>query len=269
MSAQATIDDATLLYEFCSTIEKSFFSAIPFPSDKGGFRTLDHQQSLKDLVASAGTGCKLCKVFLHGYLCEQLRFNLKGRFLDICAVKDYLLVKESFVVPTIGKEGKSGLPFRFLVERRHELFLIPDAEQNRRAVSGPVIVETSPGDFAHSASVVIKLPYLTTDLTALRVSIDDPKLHRELLDQDHSNGEGWSDEHGGVEVLTLRLCDCEVKSGAGEAILSYGLVLMRNANDNTFRRVGLLDSGYQGTSGEPTAIDNWFVDAELQEVTII
>lgn len=124
----------------------------------------------------------------------------------------------------------------------------------------------TPGQFAHHAKVIIRLPYITTDLTALRVSIDDPEFLSQILDQSLVMTNEWSEEHEGLQVTTIHLCSCEtphIKSS-----LSYGLVLMRTGDGGTFRRVGLLDSAFYGEN-QKTAIDEWFADAEMQDLTLV
>jgi len=59
------------------------------------------------------------------------------------------------------------------------------------------------------AKVVIKLPYHTTALTTLRVTIDDPKFLRQILNQSIKTIEDWSEEHEGLQVTTMHLCRYE------------------------------------------------------------
>ena len=82
--------------------------------------------------------------------------------------------------------------------------------------------ETVPGRFADNAKVVIRLPEITTDRTALRVSIDDPGFVCQILDQSLVETNEWCEEHKGLQVTTIHLCDYGTPHM--ERSLSYGLV---------------------------------------------
>jgi hypothetical protein len=124
------------------------------------------------------------------------------------------------------------------------------------------------------AKVVIKLPYHTTYLTTLRVTIDDTKFLREILDDSVKTTEDWSEEYEGLQVTTIHLCRYEdhPPKFAKYSYLtssSFGLVLMRVGNGNTFRRIGLLDTSFSTEWKSWTPIDDWFADAEIKELTLI
>jgi hypothetical protein len=46
-------------------------------------------------------------------------------------------------------------------------------------------------------------------------------------------------------------------------------VLMPVGNGNTFRRIGLIDTGLATDWKSWTPIDDWFADAEMKELTLI
>ena len=126
--------------------------------------------------------------------------------------------------------------------------------------------ETAPGKFSHNAEVVIRLPYITTDQTALRVSIDDPEFRSQILDQSLVMSNEWYEAQEGLQVTTIHLCSCEISHLISS--LSYGLVLMRTGNGCSFRRVGLFDSAFYGEN-KKTAIDDWFADAVMQDLSLV
>ena len=126
--------------------------------------------------------------------------------------------------------------------------------------------DTTQGQFSHNAEVVIRLPYITTDRTAIHVSIDDPEFLSQILDHSLVLTNEWSEEQEGLQVTTIYLYSCEIPHM--KISLSYGLVLMRTGNDGTFRRVGLLNSVFHGEN-QRTAIDEWFADAEMQDLTLV
>ena len=127
--------------------------------------------------------------------------------------------------------------------------------------------EIVPGQFAHNAKVVIRLPDITTDRTALRVSIDDPEFLCQILDQSLVMTNEWGDEHEGLQVTTIHLCNYE-NPHMKRSFISYGLVLMRTGDGSSFRRVGLLDSAFYAVN-EKTAIEEWFADAEMQDLKLV
>ena len=126
--------------------------------------------------------------------------------------------------------------------------------------------EIVPGRFAHNAKVVIRLPNITTDRTALRVSIDDPEFLSQILDQSLVMTNEWCEEHEGLQVTTIHLCSGEIPHR--KCSLSYGLVLMRTGDGSSFRRVGLLDSAFCALN-EKTAVEEWFADAEMQDLKLV
>jgi hypothetical protein len=135
-------------------------------------------------------------------------------------------------------------------------------------------VETDGDISSQSDDLVIRLPYLTTDLTMLRVYIDDPKFRRQILDQSFKTSEEWSEEYKGLQVTTINLCRYEHHPPEGEHVSyftssSCGLVLMPVGDGKTFRRVGLLVSEISTEWKSWTAIDDWFADAEMRELTLI
>ena len=125
--------------------------------------------------------------------------------------------------------------------------------------------ETTPGQFSPDAKVVIRLPYITTDLTALRVSIDDPGFLSQILDHSLIETHEWFEEHEGLQGTTIHLCSCETPHM--KCSLSYGLVLMRTGNGISYRRVGLLDSAFCGEN-QKTAIEESFADAEMEDLKL-
>ena len=126
--------------------------------------------------------------------------------------------------------------------------------------------EKTPGQYAHNAKVVIKLPYISTDLLALRVSIDDPEFLSQILDQSLVMINEWCEEHEGLQVTTIHLCSYGTPHM--KRSLSYGLVLMRTGDGSSFRRVGLLDSAFYALN-KKTAIEEWFADAEMQNLKLV
>jgi hypothetical protein len=130
------------------------------------------------------------------------------------------------------------------------------------------------GEFEHRAEVVIRLPYSTTDMTALRVSIDDPKFLRQILDESLKMTEEWSEEYEGLQVTTMHLC-CykhyppEWSDYSFFTSYSYGLALMPVGDGNTFRRIGLIETCLPTEWKSSTPIDDWFADAEMKELALI
>ncbi len=116
------------------------------------------------------------------------------------------------------------------------------------------------------AKVVIRLPYITTARTALRVSIDDPEFLSQILEQSLFMTNEWSEEQEGLQVTTIHLCSYETPDAKFAS--SFGLVLMRTGNGSSFRRVGLLGSVFYGDN-QKTAIEEWFADAEMQDLNLV